>query len=111
MNIYVIGPVTGRPKDNREEFERVRAFLRTARTFDEVVIPHDLVKTGAKWEQGMHESIQHIIDEWMYSTEPDTDRTLGIAMLDDWMQSRGSRIEHGLAVDLGIPCKPWREWL
>lgn len=111
MNIYVIGPVTGRPNDNREEFERVRVFLWTARTFDEVVIPHDLVKTGAKWEQSMRESIRHIIDEWMCSTEPGTDRTFGIAMLDGWEDSRGARIEHDLAEALGIPCKPWREWL
>jgi len=32
-------------------------------------------------------------------------------MLDGWEKSRGARIEHDLAEALGIPCKPWREWL
>ena len=35
----------------------------------------------------------------------------GIAMLDGWEDSKGARIEHDLAEALGIPCKPWREWL
>ena len=54
---------------------------------------------------------EYIIDEWMYSTEPGTDRTLGIAMLDGWEQSKGARIEHALASALGIECRPWRECL
>lgn len=35
----------------------------------------------------------------------------GIAMLDGWEDSKGATIEHDLAEALGIPCKPWREWL
>lgn len=35
----------------------------------------------------------------------------GIAMLDGWEDSRGARIEHDLAMSLGIECRPWREWL
>lgn len=111
MNIYVIGPVTGKESENREEFERVRVFLWTARTFDEVVIPHDLVKKDATWEQGINASIRHIIDEWTYSTEPNMDMRLGIAMLDGWEDSKGARIEHDLACALGIECRPWREYL
>lgn len=110
MNIYVIGPVTGKENENREEFERVRTFLWTARTFDEVVIPHDLVKKDATWEQGMNACIRHIADEWVYSLAPDS-KQFGIAMLDGWEDSKGARIEHDLACELGIECRPWREWL
>lgn len=53
---------------------------------------------------------EYIIDEvWTFSRE--YDEGFGIAMLDGWEESKGARIEHDLAEELGIECRPWREWL
>ena len=35
----------------------------------------------------------------------------GLAMLDDWLRSSGARLEHRIAVELGLDIRPWKEWL
>jgi hypothetical protein len=35
----------------------------------------------------------------------------GVALLPDWKESKGAKIEARLAGDLGIPVKPVEEWL
>lgn len=110
MNLYVIGAVTGKENDNREEFLRVADSL--AEKHDSICIPHDLIDEfdpyAPLWEFCMQRSLAYIIKEWDLFNEPPQ---FGIAMLDDWQDSKGANIEHDLAVSLGIPCKPWREWL
>jgi hypothetical protein len=34
----------------------------------------------------------------------------GVALLDDWMDSKGANIEVDLAIKIGVPIKPIREW-
>lgn len=111
MNIYVIGPVTGKPNDNREEFERVREELRASPFNNAVMIPHDFVDSDSTWSQAMCLSIREIVRWWGFQLFGDDSRGFGIAMLDGWEESRGARIEHDLACALGIECRPWREWL
>lgn len=127
-NLYLIGPITGIENNNRDEFERVRELLERCITaysdckpedpntyFACVFIPHDVVDENASWEICMMDSISEMLSTRV-DTDPDepTHRTpyfSGVAMLDGWEGSRGARIEHDLASALGIPCKPWREWL
>ncbi len=112
MNIYVIGPVTGKPNDNREEFERVREELWKNIANNAVMIPHDFAGSGSTWQQAMCQSILAMMQWWSYELCPTiTSRGFAIAMLDGWEESRGARIEHDLAEALGIECRPWREWL
>lgn len=105
MNLYVIGAVTGIPNDNRPEFERVRKELESAG--HRVMIPHDFVACDCTWEQAMRYSIHHLTTQ----SYPDLEPTYNVAMLDGWENSKGAVIEHDLAEALGIPCKPWEEWL
>lgn len=107
MNLYVIGPVTGIDDDNRLEFERVDKKLKEAGHFAD--IPHRWVFPGSHWDTAMAESIRRMMTMWGNAMQ--LDEPFGIAMLDGWEQSKGATIEHDLAVALGIPCKPWREWL
>ena len=60
------------------------------------------------WEYCMGQSLRHILSRWDYCNEPPT---FGIAMLDGWESSNGASIEYEMASSLGIPCKPYREWL
>lgn len=107
MNIYVIGPVTGKENENREEFMEARTYLTISG--HQADIPHTVVRKGSTWEQAMKGSIYRMLHLWTFSIE--YEESFGIAMLDGWEQSRGARIEHDLAVALGIECRPWREWL
>lgn len=104
MNLYVIGPVTGIPKDNLPMFNSVRGELMQAG--HRVDIPHDCITSGVAWRYAMSRSIEQICIHLRW----DGDK-FGIAMLDGWEDSRGARIEHDLAEALGIECRPWREFL
>lgn len=105
MNLYVIGPITGIENENRQEFERVAGIL--GKKHDYISIPHDnYLSVWDEWREAMALSVRHIGNE-LYE---DGDN-FGIALLDGWEKSKGATIEHDLAVSLGIPCKPWREWL
>lgn len=105
MNIYVIGPVTGRENGNREEFLRVRAILREAGHRAE--IPHSAVSPDTSWQAAMGKSISMMLN----TTSSGNLLYEAIAMLDGWEESKGACIEHDLAEALGIECRPWREWL
>lgn len=111
MNLYVIGPVTGKPNENREEFERVRGELLDNATLGAVSIPHDYIEPDSTWEHAMRMSITVMMQWWSFELGPVIHQPFGIAMLDGWKDSKGARIEHDLACALGITCRPWREWL
>lgn len=111
MNIYEIGPVTGIPDENRPEFERVRHELIKANHLH-VIIPHDFVPKETDWKVAMSLCIKQMMQWWNEGLLlKQKHRELGIALLDGWKQSRGAVIEYTLAQQLGIPCKPWKEWL
>lgn len=115
MNLYVIGPVTGKENENREEFERAKRELKikgyvVSTPFEVVCAMTDTGRVGpdceGNWDACMYASCKHIVDgRWIYQNG------FAIAMLDGWEQSRGARIEHDLACALGIECRPWMEWL
>ena len=104
MNLYVIGPVTGKPKDNLPAFINARNGLWAAGYY--VYIPHDIITTGVEWRYAMARSIEHICNRVRRYGDK-----FAVAMLDCWEDSKGARIEHDLAEALGIECRPWREFL
>ena len=109
-HLYIIGPITGKEDDNRKEFERAKAGLdeagfRACTPFD--VVPQDS-EYSRLWSFCMKHSLGYIAFAWDIENEPPR---FGIALLPGWEQSKGATIEHDLAVALGIPCKPWREWM
>lgn len=115
--LYEIGPITGIESENRQEFERVRIELvkqgYTAftpfRVMEFAKRSNPIAEQYADlWETCMEFSLKCILSCWDYAYEPPI---FGIAMLDGWEHSKGARIEHDLATALGIPCKPWKEWI
>lgn len=103
--IYLIGAVTGKPDDNRQEFERVRQLLRERG--HKIDIPHDFIAKGTPWEKAMMVSINRITAYgagFEYQAIYDT-----VAFLDDWEESSGARFEREVCNTLGIDCRSWRE--
>ena len=111
MNLYIIGSVTGIEHDNRPEFERAQEALWKSENTNVVLTPFDCIEGECTWEQAMAQSIITMMTWWRFSLGKVDLCGFGIATLDGWEVSRGARIEHDLAVALGIPVKPWREWL
>lgn len=116
MRLYVAGPVSGIKKGNRPAFERAAARLM-ADGYG-VDIPHDIVPEGVDdWKGAMLHCLHHLTttrvrcDEWHKGERTGIPYVQGVALLDGWENSKGAKIERDLAEALGIPCKPWREWL
>lgn len=109
--LYLIGPVTGKPNDNIGGFERAREALRADGYA--VDIPHDFVFSDAPYESAMIVSIHRLT---MNDPVPTKARQYvphydGVALLDGWELSRGAKLERDIAVAVGIPCRPWKEWI
>lgn len=107
MRIYLIGAVTGKPNDNRGTFEAVRSeLLRAGYDCD---IPHDFIEKGTPWGEAMCISINHLTRySWWLGYHSDYD---AVAMLDGWEESKGASLEHDICEAIGMPCKPWKEFL
>lgn len=107
MSVYVIGPVTGIEDDNRPAFEQARKQLFAAGHWG-VSIPHDVVPKGASWPVAMRHSLARLTATGQCGLAVSIER---VAMLPGWEGSKGARLEHQVAVELGIPCKTVDEWV
>ncbi len=113
MRLYVIGPVSGIKKNNRPAFEEVATVLMAEGYGVDNIVPECV----DDWRGAMLHCLHHLTitrvrcDKGHEGEHTGNPYIQGIAMLDGWEKSRGARIEHDLAEALGIPCKPWREWL
>jgi hypothetical protein len=96
--IYVSGPMTGRPDLNFPNFHLAAARLRRAGY--EVVNPAELnPDPAASWQDCMRADIKALMD------------CHGVATLDGWRDSRGAKIECGLAESLGLPVASVDVWI
>lgn len=86
MKIYISGPMTGIPKNNYPEFERVKNIIG-----EKAVSPHDIHEgeTDLSWGGYMKRDIKALMD-----CDP-------IVMLDGWRNSRGAALELHIAFKLG----------
>lgn len=86
--VYVSGPITGVPEANRPAFQRAAASLRTVG--HQPVVPHEICPNPESWEAAMRCDIAVLCT------------CDAIAMLPGWEQSRGARLEHAVARELGL---------
>lgn len=105
MRIYISGPITGMPAGNRPAF--TAAALQLQGLDHTVINPHDV---GDLVEQRMHPK------EPGWSNYMRTDIVAlmccdAVALLDGWQLSRGSTVERGLAIDLGMTVMPLGAWI
>ncbi len=103
--LYLSGPTDGEPGGDRKTYERIAdaIWFKSKGRVGGVTPP----LTGNPYiieEEQWLSMMQHRISKMMEPFD-------GIAMMDGWEESRAARIEHDLAVALGIPVKPWREYL
>lgn len=86
-SVYISGPMTGVPEFNRPVFNREAAYLR-ALGF-EVENPAENLPCGS-WLANMRLAITRLVRcDW-------------VLMLPGWRWSKGAKIEHRLARDLGL---------
>jgi hypothetical protein len=87
--IYISGPMSGKPGLNFDEFNAAAAKLRADGY--QVINPAEItIDHGAKWEECLRRDIRAMMD------------CDAIAMLPGWEHSKGARLEHHIAVELGF---------
>ena len=96
MRLYVIGPVTGREKLNREAFEDAKE--RLERAGYAVTIPHDIIPPNASHEDAMRASIKTMLG------------CDGVAMLACWSMSQGANLEREVAIACGLKIHSVGTW-
>jgi hypothetical protein len=90
--IYISGKITGLEYGEAQtKFNRVEMFL-SACGWQDTANPMQCksIKEGDSWEFAMGECLKILL------------RCDAIYMLSDWQQSRGARVEHVVAKELGI---------
>lgn len=105
--VYIAGPMTGRPRYNLAPFEAARD--RYISVGDEVVIPHDC--SSRVWQRHFGRDFDFdcdtceygdpLIGEMFAEDIAEVTRADMVAVLPDWMYSRGARIEVLTAFLLG----------
>lgn len=91
MIIYISGPMSGLPDDNKPSFNAAAKLLRSQG--HKVISPAEIEVPEPSWVNYLKEDIRQLLDA-------DT-----IVMLPGWRNSRGAMLEHYIATALGIPVK------
>ncbi len=102
--LYIAGPMTGYPEHNYPAFhdaaDRLRAsghhVLNPAAPLVSEVLPEP---ESVSWEWWMRRALRMLLD------------AEGVALLPGWQVSRGARIEHRTAVELGMQRRRVTEWV
>lgn len=100
--LYIAGPMSGLPEFNYPAFEDAE---RTLDPHFDVLSPHridfDQGTTPGEhpWVWYMRHALRLLLD------------ADGVALLPGWQDSRGAKIEHDLAVELGMPVRYVDHWV
>jgi len=86
--IYISGPITGMPENNRCAFDAAAERLR--REGWSVVSPMDIEGQCKTWEEYMRHDLRALLG------------CDAIYLLEGWEKSRGATLEHRVAVELGL---------
>jgi len=95
MRVYIAGKMTGLPEMGYPAFHTEAARLRA--------IGYVVENPAENHEQDSWLAYMRVSIRQMLTCD-------SVALLPNWKQSRGARIEHGIAISLGIPARPCEEF-
>jgi hypothetical protein len=90
--IYITGPMTGKKDLNRPSFAECKMDLESLYPYATIVSPPDLDGEGVQpWETCLKRDLKIVVD------------AVALVAIEGWRQSRGARLETGVAATVGIP--------
>lgn len=98
MKLYISGPMTGMPDFNHPAFMDAELRLEKAGYIAVNPAGHNFPE-GTAWTTYLRLDLMLLLG------------CDGVALLPNWVHSRGSRLEVHVATELGIPCLSVEEWL
>ena len=96
MILYISGPMTGLPEHNYPAFHAAEARLRDA---GHNVLNPARQPAQASWEDYLRRDLTQVL------------AAEGVALLPGWRRSRGARLEHHVAAELGMDIRDLHDWL
>lgn len=96
MKVYVAGPMTGLPDFNYPAFHQAAEKLRALG--HHVENPAENVNESGDWSQWMRLAIAQLVT------------CDAVALLPGWGSSVGARLEHQIAILLGLDVRDAHEW-
>ncbi|MDR0710347.1 MAG: DUF4406 domain-containing protein [Spirochaetaceae bacterium] len=96
MKVYICGCITG---DDQYRTKFLDAENKLYEAGVHPVNPAVCVTSALDWNRAMRQAIGFML------------QCDGVALLDDWINSQGAKIEAALAGDVGIPVKSIHEWV
>ena len=98
MKIYISGPITGKPNDNKPAFDAMAGKIKEAGhdPINPHSLPHDHGKT---WREYMVEDLKALLDAH------------AVVFLPGWTESRGARVEYELALSLDMTFSEDLDWI
>lgn len=98
MPLYIAGPMTGLPGFNFPEFDRAQADLEELGYAVLNPARHGHSRYGWVWEDYLRQALKDVLN------------STGVALLPNWEDSKGARLEFHVATSVGIMAKPLRFW-
>jgi hypothetical protein len=102
--IYLCGPITGLPLDNRPAFDKAVAdvTIKFKETYQqvEVINPHVTCADIVRQHKG---TPKHLWEKCMKADITEMLKCDMVVLLPGWQNSRGATLERTIAMNLGIP--------
>lgn len=112
--LYIAGPMTGMPDMNYPEFFDIQSKLEAQgyRVLNPARVDVEFPKAcgHSRLDAGCTPCMER---DWMWYMRRTINMMLeadGVALLRGWRNSRGAKIEHDLALALGMPVNMWQAW-
>lgn len=99
MKLYIAGAITG-VENYRHHFEKAAEYL----------VDEGYDVASPTWFDAQGEMLQWGWNEYMRATIQMMLNCDGVALLDNWVDSKGAKVEVDLANNVGIEVRPWNEW-
>ena len=109
MELYIVGPVSGRENRNIGAFKDARKRLIEAGAWRTSAIPHDFIPPESSHEHAMLMSLEYMLERAKLLSE--LGGGFGIALLKDWCISEGAKFERQVAEACGAQVKTVDDWV
>ena len=91
-SIYITGPMTGIKDFNKPAFDECKMDLESLFPLATIISPPDLDGEGVlPWETCLKRDLKYVVE------------AVALCAIEGWRQSRGARLETGVAATVGIP--------
>jgi hypothetical protein len=108
--LYVAGPMRGKPRYNAEAFDAAAKSLRASGYKPITPIQIDL-QVDPAFDHGKHEATPEQIARFQLACILELPACFGVALLDGWQESDGTKRELRMAKALGLPCRSVEAWM